>query len=84
MNYPSSRKSDVVDHYGSVRVADPYRWLEDLDSAEVAEWVAAQNAVTYAHLDSLPLRDNLKHRLTELWDYPRTALPVVENERLFY
>jgi prolyl oligopeptidase len=84
VRYPETRQGDLVDHYGSVRVADPYRWLEDLDAPEVAEWVAAQNAVTFAHLDSLPLRDVLKHRLTELWDYPRTGLPVVENGRLFY
>ena len=84
MNYPASRKSDVVDQYGTKQVADPYRWLEDLDSPEVAAWVAAQNAVTFAHLDGLPLRDRLKRRLTDLWDYPRTSLPIVENGRLFY
>ena len=84
MNYPATRQSDVLDVFGAVRVADPYRWLEDLDSPEVAEWVAAQNAVTFAHLDSLPLRGQLQQRLTELWDYPRTSLPVIENGRLFY
>jgi prolyl oligopeptidase len=84
MRYPPSRKSDVVDQYGSVRVADPYRWMEDLESPEVAEWVAAQNAVTQAHLDTLPLRRHFTRRLTELWDYPRTGLPVIEHGRLFY
>jgi prolyl oligopeptidase len=82
--YPESRTCDVVDQYGSVSVADPYRWLEDLDSPEVAAWVAAQNAVTAAHLAALPHADQLKTRLTQLWDYPRTGLPVVENGRLFY
>jgi len=82
--YPESRQGDVVDVYGTTRVADPYRWLEDLDSPVVAAWVAAQNAVTFAHLDSLPLRNRLKARLTELWDYPRTSLPIIENGRLFY
>lgn len=84
MQYPETRKGDVVDQYGTTRIADPYRWLEDLDSPEVGAWVAAQNAVTVAHLDALPLRDRLKARLTELWDYPRTSLPIVENGRLFY
>jgi prolyl oligopeptidase len=84
INYPPSRQSDVVDQYGTVRVADPYRWLEDLDSPEVAAWVAAQNAVTFAHLDKLPHREHLKRRLTALWDYPRATLPVIENGRLFY
>src|SRR5688572_17846227 len=84
MRYPPSRRSDVVDAYGPARVADPYRWMEDLDSPEVAAWVAAQNAVTYAHLEVLPLRAHFKERLTKLWDYPRTSLPAIENGRLFY
>ena len=58
--------------------------MEDLDSPEVAAWVAAQNAVTHAHLESLPLRTHFKARLTELWNYARTGLPVIENGRLFY
>jgi prolyl oligopeptidase len=84
VRYPPSRVCDVVDIYGSVRIADPYRWLEDLDSAEVQTWVAAQNAVTHAHLATLPHRDHFRKRLTELWDYPRTTLPAIENGRLFY
>jgi prolyl oligopeptidase len=84
LRYPETRQGADVDEYGSVRVADPYRWLEDLDSPEVAAWVAAQNAVTEAHLATLPLRGHFQRRLTELWDYPRTSLPVVENGRLFY
>ena len=58
--------------------------MEDLESPEVAAWVAAQNAVTRAHLDSLPLREPLVRRLTELWNYSRTAVPVTENGVLFY
>ena len=84
MIYPPSRTGEVVDDYGGVTVADPYRWMEDLDSAEVAEWVAAQNAVTHAHLRGLPLRAPLERRLTELWNYARTSLPVLEGGRLFY
>ena len=84
MRYPDTRRDDIVDVYGTTRVPDPYRWLEDLDSPDVAEWVAAQNAVTFAYLDTLPLRDHLKARLTELWNYPRTTLPIVENGRQFY
>lgn len=84
MNYPFSRRDDVVDLYGTVRVADPHRWLEDLESPEVAAWVTAQNAVTFAHLDTLPHRAHLQRRLTELWDYARTGVPTIENGRLFY
>ncbi|MFM8535357.1 MAG: S9 family peptidase, partial [Acidimicrobiia bacterium] len=84
MTYPETRVTDAVDTYGQVSVADPYRWLEELDSPDVAAWVAAQNAVTFAHLASLPLRCHFTERLTELWDYPRTGLPVIEAGRLFY
>lgn len=84
MKYPKTHRGEVVDDYGTTRVPDPYRWLEDLDSPDVAAWVAAQNAATFAHLAALPLRDHLNFRLTELWDYARTGLPVVENGRLFY
>jgi prolyl oligopeptidase len=82
--YPPSRKGDVVDVYGDTRVADPYRWMEDLESPEVAEWVAAQNAVTRAHLDALPHRAALAQRLTALWNYARTSLPAIEHDTLFY
>ena len=84
MRYPESRKGDVVDTYGATTVADPYRWMEDLESPEVADWVAAQNAVTRAHLDALPHRQSLVTRLTELWNYSRTSVPAIENDTLFY
>ena len=73
-----------MDRYGATVVADPYRWMEDLEAPEVAQWVAAQNAVTRAHLDGLPHRAPLVSRLTELWNYSRTSVPVVENGTLFY
>ena len=82
--YPTPRKGDVVEDYHGTKIADPYRWMEDLDSAEVAEWVAASNRVTDAYLAGLPLREGLNQRLTELWDYPRVSVPVLEGGRLFY
>ena len=73
MTYPPSRKGDVVDDYAGTKVADPYRWMEDLDSKEVAEWVDGQNAVTERIWRTLPLRAAFKQRLTELWNYPRVG-----------
>ena len=84
MIYPPSRKGEDEDDYHGITVADPYRWMEDLDCAEVAEWVAQQNAVTHAHLQGLPMRAPLERRLTELWNYARTSLPLIEGGRLFY
>jgi prolyl oligopeptidase len=84
LTYPTPRKGDVVDDYHGTKVADPYRWMEALDSKEVADWVAASNAVTEPYLKSLPLREHFSKRLTELWNYPRVGLPVIENGHLFY
>ena len=82
--YPITRKAEVVDELFGVRVSDPYRWMEEAGSREVADWVAAQNELTYRYLEGLPLRRHFQKRITELWDYPKTQLPQVENGRLFY
>jgi prolyl oligopeptidase len=57
--YPESKKVDQVDDYFGTKVADPYRWLEDENSAETKAWVQAQNAVTFAYLDKIPYREKL-------------------------
>jgi prolyl oligopeptidase len=84
IRYPETRRADSVDVYHGVRVADPYQWLEDQNSKETAGWVAAQNAITFSYLDALPLRDSLRERLTELWNYPRLGLPRREADLLFH
>jgi len=68
IHYPETRKGDVVDEYHGVRVPDPYRWLEDLDSDETAAWVRAQNKVTSAFLATIPERERIESRLRELWN----------------
>ena len=84
IQYPETRKStDVSDHFGT-KVPDPYRWLEDLDSKEVAAWIAAQNKATFGYLERVPSREHFKKRITELWDYPKTDLPRREAGRYFY
>ena len=84
VSYPPSAKGTVVDDYFGTKVADPYRWMEDLDSKDVAAWVAAQNRVTFAFLDMLPMRERFRRRITELWDYPRVSIPVREGGRYFF
>lgn len=83
-SYPVTRKGDVVDDYHGTKVADPYRWMEDLDSKDVGDWVAAQNRVTFDYLGTLPMRDRFKKRITDLWNYPRVGIPVREGGRYFY
>ena len=84
LKYPTARKDATVDDYSGMKVADPYRWMEALDSKDVAEWVVNENAVTEPYLASLALRDHFRKRLTELWNYPRTGVPVIEGGRIFY
>src|SRR5437762_14252087 len=69
ITYPPARKGDVVDDYHGTKVADPYRWLEDVDSPETRAWVEAENRVTFAYLERIPERERIRRRLTELWDY---------------
>jgi len=70
IQYPVTQKGDVKDTYFGTEVEDPYRWLEDDNSSETAEWVKSQNDVTFGYLEKLPYRNEIKNRLTELWDYP--------------
>jgi prolyl oligopeptidase len=84
LKYPHARKGDVVDDYAGTKVVDPYRWMEDLNSPELKSWIDAENAVTFAYLDRLPLRNELKTRITALWDYPKVGLPRYEGRRWFY
>jgi prolyl oligopeptidase len=82
--YPHSLRTTTADDYHGHRIEDPYRWMEALDTPEVKAWIEAQNAVTDRYLASLPLRERLRARITELWNYAKVSLPVVENGRLFY
>lgn len=83
-NYPPARKSDQVDDYHGVKVADPYRWLEDLDSEETRAWVEAENKLSFAYLAAIPARTALKDRLTKLWNYEKYGIPFKEGNRYFY
>lgn len=84
MNYPQTAKKEVVDTYFNNKIADPYRWLEDDRSAETAAWVTAQNNVTFAYLDQIPYRDQLKKQLTEKWNYEKIGAPFVEGDFTYY
>ncbi len=73
--YPATEKDTITDNYFGTIVADPYRWLEDDNSQATAEWVAAQNHVTFDYLHQIPFRDAIRERLAELWNYPKSGIP---------
>ncbi|MGF1606297.1 MAG: prolyl oligopeptidase family protein [Rhodothalassiaceae bacterium] len=85
-NYPETAKVEVVDDYHGVKVADPYRWLEDdvRENPQVEAWVEAQNALSQAYLAELPRRQDIEIRLTELWNYERYSAPIKEAGRYFF
>ncbi len=84
MIYPRTVKTNLVETLNGLSVADPYRWLEDDNSAATKAWVEAQNKVTFGYLEKLPARQKLKERLTELWNYERYGVPFKEGGRYFY
>ena len=81
--YPETRKGEVTDNYHGTEVADPYRWLENDTAAEVEAWVKAQNEVTEHYLSQIPYRNQIKDRLTDIWDYPKTSAPFKEGNYYF-
>jgi prolyl oligopeptidase len=84
LTYPATRRGEQVDDYHGTQIADPYRWLEDLDSPETRAWVEAQNQVTHAWLGQVASRERIHQRLTQLWNYERYALPHKRGGRYFY
>ncbi len=84
LKYPVAHTVDQVDDYFGTKVADPYRWMENVDSPEVKQWVDAENTLTHAYLDAIPGREAIKERLMALTDYERYSAPSKEGDRYFY
>lgn len=84
--YPLTRRADLVEPQFDVLVADPYRWLENdvRNDPEVRSWVTAQNEVTDKFLETLPLRETFKARMTQLYDYERFGIPRKKGGHYFY
>ena len=84
INYPQTKKTDKVDSYFETKVSDPYRWLEDDRSLETADWVKAQNQVTFGYLATIPFRDAIKQRMEKLWNYEKVSAPFKEGKYTYY
>ena len=82
--YPDTEQDPVVDVYFGTEVTDPYRWLEDDMSAATGAWVDAQNAVTFAYLDTLPQKQAFAKSLARLLDYERESAPVDEGKYTYF
>src|ERR1044071_4758115 len=84
LKHPDTRKDTIVEDHFGVRVADPYRWLEDDNSPETKAWVDAQNRITIDYLQSIPELPAIRARLTKLWNYERYGVPFKEGGRYFF
>src|SRR6185503_5090901 len=84
ITYPATKKVDTVTNYFGSRVSDPYRWMEEIETPGVAEWVKAENAITLPYLAARPGREVFQTRITALYNYARTGLPFHEGGRWFY
>ena len=83
-NYPKPKKVEQVDEYHGTKVTDPFRWMEDSKSADLTSWIEAENKITDAYLSSIPEREAIKNRLTELWNYERYSSPSKVGNRYIY
>lgn len=83
-DYPKARKANQVDDFHGVKVADPYRWMEDTGSAETQSWIEAQNKLTNSYFETIPQRARIRERLMELWNYERVSAPSKIGKRYIY
>jgi prolyl oligopeptidase len=84
LQYPVTRKDNVADTIFGTVVSDPYRWLEDDRSEETAQWVKAQNQLTFGYLSGIPYREEIKKRLASMWNYEKYTAPFMEGDYLYF
>ena len=84
LTYPIAPKSDVIDDYHGVKIPDPYRWLEDPQSEATQKWIKEENEVTFSYLEEIEEREQIKQRLTKIWDYEKYGVPFKQGDRYFY
>ena len=84
LTYPETKKVDQVDNYFGKKVEDPYRWLEDDNSEQTKDWVKAQNEVTQKYLSAIPYREQIRTRLSAMWNYVRYGIPFRQGNYLYF
>jgi prolyl oligopeptidase len=84
LNYPKTIKKAVIDTLFGTEIIDNYRWLEDDRSEETESWVKAENEVSFNYLSEIPFREQLKRRLTELWNYEKLSTPFIEGDYTYF
>ncbi|MGA2188053.1 MAG: prolyl oligopeptidase family serine peptidase [Steroidobacteraceae bacterium] len=84
LEYPPARRANQIDDYHGTKVADPYRWMEDIDSPETRAWLTAENQLSRGYLDSIAGRESMAQRLRNIWNFERWTPPVRYGDTWFY
>ena len=84
LRYPVARKIEQTDDYFGTAVSDPFRWMEEVDSAELKTWIDAENELTQEYLAKVPVREKMQRRLMELINFERYTAPERRGTRYFY
>jgi len=84
LTYPQPPRDNITNDYSGTQVPAPYQWMEDLNSGELALWVAKENKLAFAYLEQIPERDWMKQRLTKLWNYEKVSVPRQDAGKLFF
>jgi len=84
LQYPKTKKVDIVENYHGTMVADPYRWLEDENSPETKQWIQEQNKLTFSYLEKIPFRDKLRKYYEEIWNFERMGTPSERQDKIYY
>jgi prolyl oligopeptidase len=82
--YPKAKTGTQVDDYHGTKIADPYRWLEDVDASDTRAWIEAEDKLTFAQLAQIPGRDRIREKLSAVWNYEKFSPPEKYGDRYFY
>ncbi len=84
IQYPHTRREEIVEEFHGIKVSDPYRWLEGEASPEIEAWISAQNQLTFDFLQQIPAREKIRQRMTELWNFEKYGVPSEKGGRYFF
>ena len=84
LSYPAANRDQVTTDYHGVKIPDPYRWMEDIDSPATRAWVEAEGKLSHDYLDAIPGRGAIVERLRQIWNFERWSPPEHHGHYWFY
>ncbi len=82
--YPETRRGTVTDTYHGTAVADPYRWMEEMESAETKRWIDQQESLLGKYVEDVAQRKAIRDRILAIRAVPRISTPALKNGHYFY